>query len=268
MLDLIHISKTIQQIARTAGAAILDIYNNPALWNVERKADNSVLTQADKCSNELICDALIAAFPHIPLISEENADIPYAERQHFDAVWLIDPLDGTREFTERNDEFSVNIALIQARTVVAGCVYVPCSDTMFAASKGNGAWVTVGDQNPQKLVATEFAWQPNAVRVVRSRGHHNSETQAFIDQLQPKELIPMGASLKFLYIALGKADVYPRLHTKMKEWDVAANQIIVEEAGGVVLDWDTREPLRYNKPELLVKSFLTKGRDNGTLPTV
>lgn len=257
-MNLIQVCKDLQYISREAGAAILQIFENQSLWRIETKSDDSPLTVADTTSNQIICQFLQEKYPQIPIISEENAEIDYSIRQKFESFWLIDPLDGTKEFVARNPEFSVNIALIHNQEVIAAAVFLPATDKMYWASLNNGAFLTE-KQNTLRLQSPAFSLSQPKLRVARSRMHHNQPTQNFIAQLlEPQEVI-IGASLKFLQIAEGNIELYPRLGSQMKEWDVAANQIIVEEAGGQVMDLQTGKKMLYNNPNLQVNPFLVLG---------
>ena len=247
----------ITQIARRAGAAILDIYSNEADFQVEHKADTSPLTIADRTANAIICSALEALPVQYPIISEENKLQPYNERQHFKKAWLVDPLDGTKEFVKRNGDFTVNIALINNGVIELGVVYVPVYDEMYYALKGEGAFFEK-DGKVEQLQALSFGLKDAGVKVVCSRSHMNPETEQFIEVLDQPELVSRGSSLKFLMIAQGQAHVYPRMGPTM-EWDTGAAQIILEEAGGMVIDQNTQQPLRYNKENLLNPHFVAYG---------
>ncbi len=247
----------VSQIARDAGAAILNIYNNADDFGVEQKADDSPLTKADKASNDVIVAGLEQLRFQVPILSEENKEIPYHERKDFDYFWLVDPLDGTKEFIKRNGEFTVNIALVKGNEVVFGVVYVPVSDELFWAAKEHGAYLQQEGQDKQ-LQAASFRMTDAGLKVVASRSHLNDETKAFVDQLNTPELVSKGSSLKLLLVASGAAHLYPRLAPTM-EWDTAAAQIVVEEAGGKVLQAGTEEKVIYNKENLLNPHFLVLG---------
>lgn len=247
----------VSQIARDAGAAILNIYNNADDFGVEQKADDSPLTKADKASNDVIVAGLEQLRFQVPILSEENKEIPYHERKDFDYFWLVDPLDGTKEFIKRNGEFTVNIALVKGNEVVFGVVYVPVSDELFWAAKEQGAYLQQKGQDKQ-LQAASFRMTDAGLKVVASRSHLNDETKAFVDQLNTPELVSKGSSLKLLLVASGAAHLYPRLAPTM-EWDTAAAQIVVEEAGGKVLQAGTEEKVIYNKENLLNPHFLVLG---------
>jgi len=253
-MDKRKIVASVTQIARRAGAGILDIYEKPEEFGVETKSDDSPLTRADRKANQIICDALEQLDPQFPIISEENKAIPYEERRHFERAWLVDPLDGTKEFIKRNGEFTVNIALIHEQGLEMGVVYAPVLDEMYYAVRGEGAWMEKGG-NKERLEAPSFSLADHGLKVVCSRSHLNDATQAFVDQLNEPALVPKGSSLKFLLLAQGKAHLYPRLAPTM-EWDTGAAQMILEEAGGKVIQHGKQTPLRYNKEDLLNPSFI------------
>lgn len=247
----------VKNIALKAGETILAVYHQAGAFEVNLKSDDSPLTIADKRANKVICDGLIALAPDIPIISEENKAIPYDIRKNFDCYWLVDPLDGTKEFIKRNGEFTVNIALVEDQKVVMGVVYAPCLEELYWAVKGAGAFMEKAGVETQ-LKAPTFAWTDPGLKVVCSRSHLNEETQAFINRLQQAEIVATGSSLKFLIMAKGEAHAYPRLGPTM-EWDTGAAQIILEEAGGHVINHETNEPLLYNKENLLNPYFIAYG---------
>ncbi len=249
--------ETVKQIAKAAGVVILDVYNQPGAFQVNLKSDDSPLTIADKNANRLICDGLEQLAPHIPIISEENKEIPFEERKNFTQHWLVDPLDGTKEFIKRNGEFTVNIALIENQRVIMGVVYAPVLDELYWAEKNQGAFLEKEGQ-VEKLQAPTFAWTDPGLKVVCSRSHLNDDTKAFIEKLNQAETVATGSSLKFLIMAKGEAHVYPRLGPTM-EWDTGAAQIILEEAGGQVVQHENHEPMNYNKENLLNPFFIAFG---------
>ena len=249
-------------IARRAGAVILEIYHAAEGIEIDRKADDSPLTQADRAANTVICEALVRDVHPYPIISEENKAIPYAERKAYDRVWMVDPLDGTKEFIKRNGEFTVNIALLEAGRPVLGVVYTPVTDELFWAVRGEGAFRQVAEAAPERLTAATYRDTDSGLRLVCSRSHLNDATQAFIDDYSAPELVSKGSSLKFLLIAADHADVYPRLAPTM-EWDTAAAQIILEEAGGEVVRAEDGLPLAYNKENLLNPYFIARGDRRG-----
>ncbi|MEX0967225.1 MAG: 3'(2'),5'-bisphosphate nucleotidase CysQ [Bacteroidia bacterium] len=248
----------IEAIARKAGAAILEIYDtkNAEDWNVTAKADDSPLTEADRAANKVICDFLRAEYDY-PIISEENKEIPYEERRHYERFWLVDPLDGTKEFIKRNGEFTVNIALIENGYPVLGVVFAPVLDEAYCAATGEGAWMEKAGEK-YFLAASEFSEKDEGLSIVCSRSHLNKETEDFISKYNNPEAVSMGSSLKFMLVAKGEAQLYPRLAPTM-EWDTGAAQAIVEEAGGEVLNHETGERLRYNKENLLNPHFVVYG---------
>ena len=249
MLTSHEISK-INKIAYQAGTEILNIYDTT--FEVEIKDDNSPLTIADKKSHQIIEKGLTNLFPNIPILSEEGINIDFSERAQWDKYWLIDPLDGTKEFVKKNGEFTVNIALIENKKSIFGSVYAPYIKELFWAHKGKGAWKEKNKEKPQKLSTSK---PKSKKRIVISRSHPNSLVQSFISQFKDYELIRMGSSLKLCIIAEGKADIYPRLGPT-SEWDIAAAQCVVEEAGGKVLEYEKEKPLMYNKKNILNPFFI------------
>ncbi|TXB67625.1 3'(2'),5'-bisphosphate nucleotidase CysQ [Phaeodactylibacter luteus] len=251
-----ELAQEVAQIARRAGAAIMAVYSKEDV-GVELKADESPLTLADQAANEVICRALEALPVQYPIISEENKAIPYETRKSFGRHWLVDPLDGTKEFIKRNGEFTVNIALVDQGRPVIGVVYVPCLNELYWSVAGDGAYLEYNGEQ-RKLQAPAFKLADEGLRVVCSRSHLNEATQAFVDALAKPELVPTGSSLKFLIIAKGEAHVYPRLGPTM-EWDTGAAQAILEAAGGAVINEETGQPLAYNKENLLNPHFIAYG---------
>jgi 3'(2'), 5'-bisphosphate nucleotidase len=248
----------LKDIAIAAGQVILDVYNNVEDVEITKKDDDSPLTIADRKANTLICDGLKQLEIIYPIISEENKAIPYEERKNYDYYWLVDPLDGTKEFIKRNGEFTVNIALIHNNAPVMGVVYAPVLGELYWGIKGEGAFQLKAG-NVKQLKANAFSMGDTGLRVVASRSHLNAETQTYVNKLNTPELVSKGSSLKFLLMATADADLYPRLAPTM-EWDTAAAQIVLEEAGGKVLQYGTDEPLKYNKENLLNPYFVASGR--------
>ncbi len=244
-------------ICREAGKAIMEVYADEDSFNVEMKGDDSPLTRADQWANDIICKGLIALDPSIPIISEENKTIDYSERKDYDYCWLVDPLDGTKEFIKRNGEFTVNIALIKGNAIVMGFVFKPVGEELFYGLKD---WGSYKEHNgvTTKLVANTFTMRDKGLGVVCSRSHLNDDTQAFLDALDTPDTVSKGSSLKFLVLAEGGAHVYPRLAPTM-EWDTGAAQIVLEEAGGSVINNETKKPLSYNKENLLNPYFIAYG---------
>lgn len=242
-------------ISVRAADAILEIYHSD--FAIAHKQDNSPLTAADMASHHSICRDLQSLTPDIPILSEESADSPWEQRKNRTSYWLIDPLDGTREFVKRNGEFSVNIALIHKHQPVLGVVYIPVTKTGYFASAGQGAFKLVNSLAPMR-VQTRKA-RIGKLTVAGSRSHGNTQQQAFIESLGPEtETVIAGSSLKLCLVAEGLIDIYPRFGPT-SEWDTAAAQCIVEQAGGLVTDTQF-QPLRYNaKESLLNPDFLVIG---------
>lgn len=242
------------QICEGAGRHILDVYSQD--FSVERKDDRSPLTQADLRAHRHIAAALAERWPEIPLLSEEGTALSFDTRRQWSRYWLVDPLDGTREFVKKNGEFTVNIALIVNGEPVLGVVHAPVLNDTYAAARGAGA-VRVRDGLNTPI---QTRVQPERPTVLASRSHRDARTQAWLDALPPHDIESCGSSLKFCMIAAGEADLYPRLGPT-SEWDTAAAQCVVEEAGGAVLALPERTPLRYNqKDSLLNPEFLVVGR--------
>lgn len=217
-------------IAEQAGAAILDIYQkDSAAFNITGKADNSPLTAADLASHQLIVNALQALTPKLPILSEEAADISWDIRKTWQRYWLVDPLDGTKEFIKRNGEFTVNIALIEDGEPVLGVIYAPVLNKTYFAAKGEGAFVKTADTTQPIQVAKPGS----SVRVVGSRSHPSPELAGYLAQFAKHDMVPVGSSLKFCLVAEGSADVYPRFGPTM-QWDTGAGHIIALEAGATV----------------------------------
>lgn len=241
-------------LARQAGEAILTVYAQD--FSVEKKADSSPLTQADLASHRIICQGLAGLDPDTPVLSEESAEIPFSERRQWHEYWLVDPLDGTREFVNRNGEFTVNIALVRDREPVVGVVHVPVSGRTYFGARGLGAFCRDGSTDAMEIFTRQPAASP--LVVVGSRSHANPDLEDRLGVIGPYELVSMGSSLKFCLVAEGRADFYPRFGLT-SEWDTAAAQAVVEAAGGRVTTLDGR-PLSYNsKDSLLNPHFLVFG---------
>jgi 3'(2'), 5'-bisphosphate nucleotidase len=242
-------------ISRRAGREILDVYGTD--FEARAKADNSPLTEADLRAHRLIVAALATLEPRLPVLSEEAADIPFAERSRWDRYWLVDPLDGTKEFVSRNGEFTVNIALIDSHRPVLGVVHIPVSDTTYSGIPGLGAWREANDRGRLPIGVRRVIRPP--LRVVGSRSHGNPALESALAGLAPCELKSAGSSIKLCMVAEGSADLYPRLGPT-SEWDIAAGQAVVEAAGGQVVRISDGTALRYNSGEsLLNPDFLAYG---------
>jgi len=244
-----HMLSTITRIAKEAGRIILDYYQSPD-DGIEYKADNSPLTLADKGSDAYIRSELEKQFP-IPVISEEKP-IPYEERKDWDAFFLVDPLDGTKDFIGKNGEFTVNIALIRNKKPVLGVIYAPATGELYYATKGNGAFLEKDD----KIYRLPCSKQKPGERTVTGSRKHSSKLDAeFQDLNDIKTILPRGSSLKFCAVAAGAATLYPRFQGSM-EWDIAAGHIIATESGCGIVDLTTGKEPDYNKKSLLNNYFI------------
>ncbi len=249
--NLAELVDEIEQICRLAGDKILEIYETD--FSVEKKQDSSPLTAADMAAHNAICDALSELTPSTPILSEESSHISFSERQSWDQYWLVDPLDGTREFVKRNGEFSVNIALIEKHRSILGVIHIPVTGISYTASINNGAYKHEQQKIPTQIFARKT--DINNITIAGSRSHGNEQQQAFIANLIKPEILAIGSSLKFCLVAEGIADIYPRFGPT-SEWDSAAAQCIVEESGAIVVDTKFNT-LEYNtKESLLNPSFL------------
>ena len=262
--------------AKRAGEAILEVYDSD--FAVEQKDDKSPLTLADKRSHEIIEKVLEQTITvnnsTVPILSEEGKEIPYDERIKWEYFWLVDPLDGTKEFIKRNGEFTVNIALIHKHKPVLGIIYIPVKDVFYIAAINFGAYklenssILTEDLSIEELIDKSQKLPLNSndkttLTVIGSRSHTSEEFTEFVKQLNQKhenvEFISSGSSLKLCLVAEGKADVYPRFGPTM-EWDTAAGQAIVEQAKCTVMEAETNEPLNYNKSNLLNPFFIVSGQ--------
>ena len=246
-------------IAREAGKLILEYYQDESTFeNVDVKADDSPLTLADKAANDFIEEKLRALYDGIPILSEEGKEIPFEERRHWKYFWLVDPLDGTKEFIKRNGEFTVNIALVKGVESIAGVVHVPVSGDTYFGMMGMGAFKVDAAGMEKAIEAQTFSKNDERLRLVVSRSHISTEVREYIKQFEQPVEVAMGSSLKFMLLAEGKADLYPRLGPTM-EWDTAAAQAILEAAGGSIQDHTTSQKLRYNKESLINPYFIASG---------
>ena len=257
------------QAAIHGGSEIMKVYRGSD-FAVEYKEDDSPLTIADKKCNAIINDYLRDT--GIPIISEENRQLPFEERKDWETCWIVDPLDGTKEFVKRNGEFTVNIALVSSGRPLLGVIYVPDSRELYLADVAEGFagklqlqdhhinWESV-DWAAARIEPAERNLEK--VRVVGSRSHMNEATEKFVaslsDKYQEVEIVSKGSSLKFCLVAEGKADLYPRYAPTM-EWDTAAGQAICEAVGLQVISQETDAPLLYNKENLLNPWFLVRGQ--------
>jgi 3'(2'), 5'-bisphosphate nucleotidase len=248
--------EVIQDIAITAGDEIMKVYEDADRFGeVEHKADNSPLTVADRRAHEIISHALEQAFPDIPILSEEGNLADYATRSQWQRFWLVDPLDGTKEFIHRNGEFTVNIALIENGRATTGVVHAPALQRSYCGDIQQGGYRIDANGNRQPLKVNQRSHDRVAVR---SKSHAAPEEEAVLKAFGISDCVSVGSSLKFCFVADGTADLYYR-HGPTMEWDVAAGQAVVESAGGRVLAGTGPEPFRLNKQNLLNGSFLCLG---------
>ncbi|EDN69136.1 Inositol monophosphatase [Beggiatoa sp. PS] len=249
--NLEELQDAVNQIVQTAGERILEVYATD--FEVEQKSDQSPLTIADMAAHNAIISGLKKITPDLPVLSEESAKIPYQERAKWQRYWLVDPLDGTREFVKRNGEFTVNIALIDNHKPILGAVYVPVTGVNYFARLGGGAFKSLSDHSPDAISVR--ACPKDSIIVAGSRSHASASLQTFIDGLEVEnmELVSIGSSLKMCLVAEGKADVYPRFGLT-SEWDTAAAQCVVEQAGGYLMDTQLK-PLLYNTKDSLLNPY-------------
>ena len=249
--------------ALEAGKAILDIYHSGE-FDIKLKGDNSPLTKADTASHHVIMSFLTTT--NIPVLSEEGKDIPYQERKDWSQLWIVDPIDGTKEFIKRNGEFTVNIALIKEKQPIMGVIYVPCTQELYFSLEGVGAYKIEIDDYVKDLdnlinisVKLPIHSERSEYIVVGSRSHMTKETKEYFDLIQMKKqevrVLELGSSLKICMVAEGRADSYPRYAPTM-EWDTAAGHAIANMAGFKILEYNSSEEIVYNKESLLNPWFL------------
>jgi len=243
-----HLLEPVLLLAREAGRRIMTIYT--ADFDVEHKADESPLTAADLAAHMCLVEGL-AGLASYPILSEESAAIPFEQRSTWETYWLVDPLDGTKEFIKRNGEFTVNVALIHRHQPVLGVVVVPAFGVAYFAEEGCGAFRQDEAGLTESIRVTTPPAQP--LRVVGSRSHGSEAMELYLSRLGDHERLPVGSSLKFCRVAEGLADLYPRIGLT-SEWDTAAAQCVVEQAGGLVVDLEGR-PLRYNATDSLLNPY-------------
>ena len=257
-MDYIQIkSELIEQlieISKEAGKAILEVYNTN--FDYQIKEDLSPLTRADTLSNNIICERLKVLTPEIPILSEENSDIPFNIRSLWKKYWLVDPLDGTKEFIKRNGEFTVNIALINNNEPVFGVIYIPVNNRLFWGSRDYGSYEIKSDMRERKIQVSD----KNINKIACSRSHSNPEFNNFLDKLDTYKTMKIGSSLKFCLIANGEIDIYPRLGPT-SEWDIAAGEAILRSAGGCIIDLEGKNIL-YNKKNIINPSFIAASNLN------
>ena len=235
--------------AKEAGTAILKVYNSDN-FDITAKSDDSPLTKADSVGHKVIMKHLSQTA--YPILSEEGKMMPYEVRKNWNCFWMVDPLDGTKEFIKRNGEFTVNIALIKNNCPVLGVIYAPVLKTMYWASPTEGAWKQIGRKKPTQLTKKNIE---RPTKIVASRSHLSQETLDFIAQYPNAEMTNIGSSLKFMLVAEGSADIYPRFAPTM-EWDIAAGHGICQVAGFSVINANTKTEMTYNKENLLNPFFI------------
>jgi 3'(2'), 5'-bisphosphate nucleotidase len=241
-------------LAHKAGEAVMKFYSNEEFVTTYKQVD-SPLTCADIASHDLISEDLRALTPSLPVLSEESGAAPYDVRQAWRKFWLVDPLDGTKEFIERNGEFTVNIALVEDGRPVLGVVHAPAMNVTYFAAQGLGAFKQSADTPTRPIAVGDY--EPTRLKVVVSRSHPGKDLQNFLTRINPLECISMGSSLKICLVAEGEAHLYPRLGPTM-EWDTAAAHCVVEMAGGTITDL-SGHALRYNKRDLHNPDFIVSG---------
>jgi 3'(2'), 5'-bisphosphate nucleotidase len=261
-----HYLNSVADIARKAGEAIMEIYQQD--FDVEHKEDGSPLTRADLAAHNLISEALHQLTPELPILSEESRDVPWQDRANWQTYWLVDPLDGTKEFVNRNGEFTVNIALISEHRPVLGVVYAPVHDILYTGCDGVGASRTGKDGITMPISVRHFSGERPTV--VASRSHRGEALEQALDRINTKhgeaEILSMGSSFKLCLVAEGRADLYPRLGLT-SEWDTAAAHAVVNAAGGQVIKL-TGEDLQYNKEDLLNPWFIVSDSEYDWLPLI
>ena len=259
--------KTAIEAAIQAGKAILEIYHSRG-FDIETKVDNSPLTKADTASHNVIMSYLEST--GIPILSEEGKTIAYEDRKNWKQLWIIDPVDGTKEFIKRNGEFTVNIALIENQKPILGVIFVPAKGELYFSTKDIGAFKVKVDLDLESFDFNDFVEKASKIpfhrydktfTIVASRSHMSVETETYVQKMREihgkVNLISKGSSLKLCMVAEGTADCYPRFAPTM-EWDTAAGQAICEHAGFQVIDWSTKEKMLYNREILLNNWFLAE----------
>ncbi|MGE5357192.1 MAG: 3'(2'),5'-bisphosphate nucleotidase CysQ [Deltaproteobacteria bacterium] len=253
-IDLLSFINEIKKIAKDAGNILMHIYHSGFESSIEYKADNSPVTIADKTASDYIVSALQILNPEIPVLSEESIIPSYDERKKWKNFWLIDPLDGTKEFIKKNGEFTVNIALIINKKPVLGVVYAPDNDLMFWAVRGMGAYQII-DGKDQKMFSNPVDPERKGLKIVLSRSHLDKATLDFLKNYNDPVVINRGSSIKFMEIASGSAHIFFRFN-EVKEWDTAASHIILKESGADMKNILTGKNIFYNKKDMKIPGFL------------
>jgi 3'(2'), 5'-bisphosphate nucleotidase len=259
MRDLPALAEALKPVVQAASSAIMRIYESA--FAIEHKDDNSPLTQADLQSQHIIVEALGRITPDVPVLSEESATAPWSERRHWRELWVVDPLDGTREFIKRNGEFTINIALVREHEPELGIVAAPAKGLFYWGAREVGAFAEHAGEERRQIYVSRAA---SPLRVVGSRSHGSPQTEGYLNRLGPYVLHGIGSSLKFCLLAEGKADLYPRFGPT-SEWDTAAGQAILEAAGGQVTRFDGHR-LRYNCRESILNGDFVAFADPEILP--
>lgn len=249
---------SIIKILHDAGEAIMKYYIDEN-YQSQSKVDNSPVTSADLASDKIITQGLELLFPDIPIVSEESGAHDYSERKSHKKLWLLDPLDGTKEFLNKTGDFSINLALIHDNKPILGFIYLPISKDVYVGTQGQGSYILKNNGEKKTLQVNTFSLKSPGLKIVTTRHHLDKHTQETINKLDNPKILALGGALKFLSVACGDADYYPRMINIM-EWDTAAGQIIIEEAGGQLIDLQSGNPLVYNKPSLKNPYFLASGR--------
>lgn len=239
-------------VSRDAGIKIMEIYNSSD-FDIHAKKDDSPLTRADTLAHQTIVERLKTT--GFPILSEEGKNIPYEKRKNWETFWMVDPLDGTKEFIKKNGEFTVNIALIHHNEPVLGVVFAPAIDELYFGGIGHGAYTdeNMANEHQLKFISNESGTK----KIIISRSHLNQDTKDYLDKFNHAQTISMGSSLKFMLIAKNEADIYPRFAPTM-EWDTAAAHAILKAMDIEVYNMEDQKPLRYNKENLLNPYFLVK----------
>jgi 3'(2'), 5'-bisphosphate nucleotidase len=246
-----EIIQSVIEITKQAGAVIMDVYKTN--FEIHIKNDKSPVTEADTRANDIITEGLLKIAPDIPVLSEEGRDIPFEERSKWESFWLVDPLDGTKEYIKKNDEFTVNIAYMENNKPIFGVVYAPALDELYWGSIEKGAFKSVaGDSFNPIRVKSELN---DPVQIATSRSHPSPKMDNFLAQFDTFDLHPMGSSLKICSVADGTVHFYPRLGPTM-EWDTAASHALINSAGGELIRYGTNLTLEYNKEDLLNPEFI------------
>lgn len=249
-MDLSKLLVDVRKAVVEAGAEIMAVYSHPSRWETRKKDDDSPLTAADTVANRVLVARLNELTPAIPVLAEESEMPPWSQRKQWRECWVVDPLDGTREFLKRNDEFTVNVALVRDNRPILGVVHAPALQRWYYAARHEGAWRQDGKKAPVKLDVSKRS-PDRPWKVVGSRSHNTPEFDEFVARLGEVEIVTMGSSLKLCLVADGSADVYPR-PGPTSEWDTAAAHAVVAEAGGQVVNLETGETLTYNTRESVI----------------